>query len=203
MQRYHAGYHGFQSRWNLRIAHIRKVPCAVHLQIVNLRAVGVAHLSGSAAEINDQPARLNSMNGKPMRFEPTGNGGDIFLGNAVMLGELIGSQPFVEIRRLGVVQIVDILVQRGLAFGRPFQLEQHVIQGKAIGDDAAIVLNGRLRAGIAHQPHYSRLINAFANHARGAARRLSVKRGRQTQQPDRECQIAKSFHKKSSTFIKN
>src|ERR1039458_5665070 len=132
MQRDDAGYGRLQRGGNLRIAHIRKVFRAVHLQIVDLCVVCATHKSGSAAKINRQSARLNSVNGESVQSQPSRDGIDIFLGNAVVLGELIGGEPLVKVRRWGVVQFVDVLLQRRLPLGRSFQLDQHVIQWKVV-----------------------------------------------------------------------
>jgi hypothetical protein len=128
------------------------------------------------------------MNREPVRFQPSRDGIDILLGHAVVLGELAGRQPLVKVPRLAVVQLVDVLRQRRLPLGRPFQLQQHVVQWKVLRHNAPVVQGIRFRPGVPLQGGQPRFIDGFADDARRTARRLSVSCGRPTEQPNGDSQ---------------
>ena len=165
MHRDDTDHGGTQCGGDPRIAHIGEVGHAVDRQIVNVGVEGSAHLLGRTAEIDGQPARLNSVDGESVRLEPCGDGGDVFLRDAVVLGELIGGEPLVEVRRAGGLKLLDVLPERSFTLGRALQLEKQVVEREVRGDGTTIVGGRCFGTGVVLEFHELGLIDRLADHA--------------------------------------
>ena len=67
------------------------------------------------------------------------------------LAELIRRQPFVEIRRSGIVLLIDKIPQRLFPLRAALQLQKHVRQRKRIRQLPAVVFRVRFTARVAGQ----------------------------------------------------
>ena len=84
-----------------------------------------------------------------MRFEPICDRVDILRSQSVSPSQFLRGQPMMVVRRLRVLELIDVFVERLFPLGRPKQLEEHVIQRKVRGDGAAIICRRRFRTRIA------------------------------------------------------
>ena len=148
---------------------------AVDIKLVDRSTEGCPQLARCAREVDHDAARINLVDAEAMRFEPVGDGLDIFLRHAEPLAKFLGRKPMMEIRRLAVVERVDKLINRSFLPGRTLQQQEHVIDVEGVGDRAAIEGGVRLRARIARQRYPLVLVNLLRNprairHLRDACR---------------------------------
>src|SRR5437879_11198410 len=80
--------------------------------MMNFRMEGRAHLRRGAGEVNQHAAGIHRVDGKAVGFEPARNGVEVLLRQAEVFAELLRGQPFVEIRRSGIVELIDELRER-------------------------------------------------------------------------------------------
>src|ERR1700729_1018870 len=91
----------------------------------------------------------------------------------------------VEIGRLPVVELVDQRDKLMFLLGRALEKEEHVLDGEALRDRAAIVHVVRLRASVARERQQIALINGPRDAIRNGGNRRLLGKGRQSQSGER------------------
>ena len=129
---------------NFRIAEVGDVAHAIYFEVVNFRAEGFAYLARFAGKIDEDAAGINDVDREAVRFQPGGDGGEIFLRQAEALAEFLGGEPIVIIGRAGSVQLVNKFGERLLLLRRALQLQEHVVHGRIPGQSAAIIFGDSL-----------------------------------------------------------
>src|SRR5262249_56119034 len=74
-------------------------------------------------------------------WEQGGDGVQVLLGKTEPLAELPRRQPFVEIRRIGIMEFINELYERLLQLRRALQLEKHVLQKEVIRHYATVIID--------------------------------------------------------------
>ena len=72
---------------------------------------------------------------------------------AEVFAELLRGQPFVEIRRSGIVELIDELRERRFQLGRALQLQEHVLHREVARNYATIIGGVRFGARVAAKRH--------------------------------------------------
>ncbi len=122
---------------NLRIAHVRDVACAVHVQAMNFDVKGVAYLARGAREVNR--SWIECVDDKALGSEPSGDDNHILGRKAELLLELFGREPVMIVGRFRVLLVANKLVEFLLVFRRKAELKLHVLQRKIVGYGTAII----------------------------------------------------------------
>ena len=79
-----------QRRRNLRIAHVGDMLLAVDVKLVDLCVEGLAELGRRTREVDQDLAGVDLVDGKAMRFEPSGDGADVFWRHSEPLSKFTG-----------------------------------------------------------------------------------------------------------------
>ena len=101
---------------------------------------------------------------KTKDFGPNGsgrNGVEVLLRQAEVFAELLRGQPFVEIRRSGIVELIDELRERRFQLGRALQLQEHVLHREVARNYATIIGGVRFGARVAAKRHQLPFINSL------------------------------------------
>ena len=134
--------YGSERGGDLRVAHVGDVTVAVgEREIVNLGVERVADLSGGGADVDDHAVSVGLIDGEAARGEPTLDGVEILLVDAVAGGELFGSEPVMVVGRRGIVHRVDVLAEVGFGLRVALEQDEDVIEAEVVGDGAAVVFS--------------------------------------------------------------
>ena len=102
---------------------------------------GLIHLRGRAAEIDLGLVRVHVVDREALGGQPRGDRGDIAVDNTECVAELLRRQPFLKLRRFGIVLVGDQLLHRGLAHRTGLQHQLQVLHCRRTGERRA---GGRL-----------------------------------------------------------
>jgi hypothetical protein len=149
IERHDAHHRRRQGSRYLRVAHVGDVHRPVHVQVMNFSVERIADLARGTREIDHHLVGIDLVDLEAMRSEPSLDGVEVFRSQSVPLTDLLRGQPVMVMRRLGVLEFIDVPVERLLLLGRPPQLEQHVIHREICGNGAAIVGCRRFRTSVA------------------------------------------------------
>jgi hypothetical protein len=179
MQRYDADDGWRQRRRNLWVAHVGDVSDAVDLEVMNFGVEGRADLACGAGIVDHHPVGIDRIDSKPALRKPAGDGLDIRCRRAELGPNFGRTQPVMEIGRFRIVQPINQRPERLLLGCRPSQLQQHVRQRQAIGDNAAVVRRiFCLRTRVARQRHQVVLVDRLGDQRLRRQRRGSLRIGR-------------------------
>ena len=85
---------------------------AVHVVLVDLGVKGIPHLPGRARNVNRQTGLVNPIDRETLPAQPGQDGFDIFLRRAELPTYLLGRQPMVITRGMGIMQRRDQFLDR-------------------------------------------------------------------------------------------
>ena len=162
-QRNNASHHRRQRRRYLGVAHVCDVRFAVDGKRVDLRAECLTDLTRGAGEIQHHIIRIDVADGEAVRFEPPLNYNNVRSPHTVVRADLLRGQPFMEIGRVPVVQLIDHGFERLLPFGSALQQEKHVVDSGGVAQPATVVHRVRLRTRVAVKRHPALLVDAGCN----------------------------------------
>ncbi len=111
VQRDHASHDLNQGRGNFRIVHVGVMDFIANLVGMNRRMECGLHLRGGAAENDGAAAGGDLFHLHAMPCSQLDNLGSVGVGDAEALAVLLGREPLMVVRRLGVVLRVDKLIQ--------------------------------------------------------------------------------------------
>src|SRR5215472_15282420 len=108
--------------------------------MVNFGMKGPAHLVRVSRKIDEHTAWINHVDPEAVGPKPARNRVEIELRYPEFISEFVRREPFVKVRGIGVVQLVDELLDLLFLLWRTMQLEQHVSHWEVVVDFAAIIV---------------------------------------------------------------
>ena len=133
---------------NLRVLHVGDVLCAIDVESVNLGFEGCGDLGRGAGEVDHEAAFRDVVDLKALAGEPAGDRFDVGRVGAVLLAELIGGEPVMEVGAAGLILRFDEAGESGFAVGGAIELQEHVLHRHTVADFAAVVLRVRFAANV-------------------------------------------------------
>jgi|SRR5271165_2709928 len=171
VQREDACYGRCDSSRNLGVADIGKMSDTAAIEPVDFTMKGGSHLSGCAAEIDEGPIWISNIDGEPMGAQPRADRVEVLGCEPVLFAKLLGSEPAMEVRRTGLVKVVDERLQSRLLLRRTAQLQQQMGHGEVIGHRPQVAIGADFATGVAGQGDKLSLVDGFPDLA---ARRLCM-----------------------------
>ncbi len=147
VQRDDSGDDAGEGGGNLRVLHVGDVRGAVDAEVVDGGVQRGADAAGGAGEVDDQAAGGDLVDGEAAGGEPLGDLGDVVGGGTELLLKLRGREPLMEVGRGFAVELIDEEFELLFLLGGALELKQHVIEGEAVGDGAAVVVRRWRRNG--------------------------------------------------------
>jgi hypothetical protein len=151
---------------NPGIAHVGNVVDPFDRELMDFGVEGRADLTCRPGKIDHHSVGVDVIDGKAVLDKPTGEGLDIRGCRTEAGADLADAQPFVEVRRGPIVELIDQRPERLLLCFGAAQLQQHVVDGEAVGHPAAIGGGIRLRARIAGECRQIGRIDRLRDEAR-------------------------------------
>lgn len=96
-----------------------------------------------------------------MRLEPAGDRRETLLGEPVSLPDFLCGQPAVIVRRAGVIELSNVLLEVALLPHGASQLEEHVLHREIVGNRAAIVARVCFGTSVAGERHERAFVDSF------------------------------------------
>ena len=160
---------------NLRIADIGVMLYAVDLEVVDFGAEGSADLAGGSGEVDERAAGVDDVDLQAVGGEPFGYRVDVFRGYAEFLAEFRGGEPVVVIRRSLILEFGHVAIEGLLLFGRALQLQQDMLDGKGVGNHAAVVFGVGFGTGVAFEAEHLRFVYVFGDERMGMTSCLTLR----------------------------
>ncbi len=135
----------------MRIAHIRNVTLALHVEIMYLGVECSLHLRRIAAEVDREAILGYLVYGETVIEQPIRNRVDVGLRRAKLLPLFIGLQPVMIVRGSRIAEARSVGFGRSLLFGAAAQDEQHPRHLEIGFNRTAVEVGASLRAGVSFQ----------------------------------------------------
>ena len=149
----------------LRIAGVGHTQLAVDQVVVQLDMEGILDLARRAGVVDQDAVLIDMLDLQAIALQPFRDLVDVRLRQTEPLAEFGGLDPVLEQRRVGIVLLLDKLLQRLFLLRRALQQQQHVIQLQIGVDLAAIVQRINFRTRIAGQRCEPGIVNLLRDNA--------------------------------------